>query len=133
VRHNASVPAAASPRWYALACRFVETSRSDPGAVETFATLGKGPSRSQLCTLRKLAKIHPRIGGLIDEYETPWRVARHIAHGSGPAEQRDRARDELAALVARRQARGKASQLELELLAVLEEPELLEARRGRAA
>ena len=127
------VAAKASNQWYALACRLIKASTAGQ-LLAVLNELGRRPSRSQLCTLRRLARIHPRIGDLLDEHEAPWRVVRRIVHGRGHAEQRERARVELAALVERRQGSGEASRLELALLEVLDEPDLNEwkdLRTGR--
>lgn len=108
-------------KWYTLA---IAISRAPKGTLEALRDLtGHSLSPPQICSLRKLARVQPTVGNLIDELHAPWRVVRYIVHGSGPAEQFERARVALAELVERRKARQEAETTALQraLLEALEE------------
>ncbi|MDI1475376.1 hypothetical protein [Polyangium sp. y55x31] len=71
--------------------------------------------RAARCSFRRIAKLHPVIGRLIDELRAPLTVAKRIAHAA-PAEQWRRAEQELAVMVERREGRGDAGRYERDLL-----------------
>ncbi len=111
----------AAVNWYKLAVEMKGFSAERFGQL-TEALGGRRLAASKLSTLRALGRIHPRIGDLLDELQAPWYVVRRVVHASGAAAQRQRATEELAALMARREARGETqSALARELFASLDD------------
>lgn len=85
-------------RWYEHAQKVARTPD------ETLREVSRMP-RAARCSFRKIARLHPVIGSLIDELRCPLRLAKAIAHAP-TAEQWRRAEQYLAALVERRALRS---------------------------
>lgn len=93
--------------------------------------------RAARCSFRRLAKVHPTIGTVIDELRCPWGVARRIAHAP-TAEQWRRAEQELAAMVERRarrvsEARARYERERLDELRTGAEASAAPVNRARSA
>jgi len=101
--------------WYSLAC---QVARTPNDVLKDVAHM----KRAARCSFRKIAKLHPIIGRLLDELRVPLTMAKRIAHAP-PAEQWRRAEQELAGLVERRTRREAAGQYELDLLKELRQGE----------
>ncbi len=89
-------------KWFALAKAIKGVGTAAFGALEVI--LGRKPSKSQLCTLRKVAKFPEDLGKLLDDIEAPWPLVRWIAHAPNPVERDERARQSVGALLDKRES-----------------------------
>lgn len=96
-------------KWFSLATALKHVQTKGFEALEQL--LGRRPSKAQLCTLRKLAKVPEDLGKVLDDVDAPWPLVRWIAHAPNAAERDERARQGIAALLDKRETRTHPDRL----------------------
>ena len=86
-------------KWYAFSLDFTRAPAQVRGKV----------SKQRRCWFKRIATLHPEIGGKLDQLRAPLDVCRRVAFAGGATEQRTRAVELLAELVEKRKPRPRVA------------------------